>query len=95
MTTAPKPNWADQTIWTGDNLDIMRGMNSETVDLIYLDPPFNSNADYAAPKNFYECCLFPELGDRRRQVDNRRNRNSSRSAKFADRKHQQPTGGAE
>ena len=27
----------------------MRGMNSETVDLIYLDPPFNSNANYAAP----------------------------------------------
>ncbi len=27
----------------------MRGMNSESVDLIYLDPPFNSKADYAAP----------------------------------------------
>ena len=24
-------------------------MNSKTVDLIYLDPPFNSKADYAAP----------------------------------------------
>ena len=24
-------------------------MNSESVDLIYLDPPFNSNRDYAAP----------------------------------------------
>ena len=44
-----EPNWANQTIWTGDNLDVMRGMNSETVDLIYLDPPFNSNRDYAAP----------------------------------------------
>lgn len=37
------PNWANQTLWTGDNLDIMRGRN-----LIYLDPPFNSNRDYAA-----------------------------------------------
>jgi len=27
----------------------MRGINSGTVDLIYLDPPFNSNANYAAP----------------------------------------------
>ena len=27
----------------------MRGMNSSTVDLIYLDPPFNSKANYAAP----------------------------------------------
>ena len=44
-----EPNWADQTIWTGDNLSIMRGMNSNCVDLICLDPPFNSNANYAAP----------------------------------------------
>ena len=27
----------------------MRGMNSESVDLIYLDPPFNSKSNYAAP----------------------------------------------
>lgn len=43
------PNFADKTIWTGDNLDILRGLNSESVDLIYLDPPFNSNRDYEAP----------------------------------------------
>ena len=43
------PNFADKTVWTGDNLDILRGMNSETVDLIYLDPPFNSNRNYEAP----------------------------------------------
>ena len=42
-------NFADKTIWTGDNLDILRGLNSETVDLIYLDPPFNSNRNYSAP----------------------------------------------
>ena len=45
----PPPNWKNRTIWTGDNLDIMRGMNSESVDLIYLDPPFNSNDTYSAP----------------------------------------------
>ena len=43
------PNFVDKTIWTGDNLDILRGMNSETVDLIYLDPRFNSNKNYEAP----------------------------------------------
>jgi len=43
------PNFKNGTVWTGDNLPIMRGMNSESVDLIYLDPPFNSNANYAAP----------------------------------------------
>ena len=42
-------NINSKTIFTGDNLPIMRGMNSESIDLIYLDPPFNSNANYAAP----------------------------------------------
>ena len=44
-----EPDFKNRTLWTGDNLDIMRGMNSDSVDLIYLDPPFNSNQDYAAP----------------------------------------------
>ena len=43
------PNFANHTIWTGDCLDVMRGMNSQCVALLYLDPPFNSNANYAAP----------------------------------------------
>ena len=43
------PNVANRTLFTGDNLDVLRGMNSESVDLIYLDPPFNSNRNYAAP----------------------------------------------
>ena len=42
-------NFAERTIWTGDNLDILRGLNSDSVDLVYLDPPFNSNRNYAAP----------------------------------------------
>ena len=42
-------NFKSGTVWTGDNLTIMRGMNSACVDLIYLDPPFNSNRNYAAP----------------------------------------------
>lgn len=46
---AGNPNWSNRTLFTGDNLDVMRGMNSETVDLVYLDPPFNSQRDYAAP----------------------------------------------
>lgn len=43
------PNWANRTLWTADNLDILRGMNGASVDLIYLDPPFNSNKTYSAP----------------------------------------------
>jgi DNA modification methylase len=35
------------TLYYGDNLDILRRyVADESVDLIYLDPPFNSNADY-------------------------------------------------
>lgn len=30
----------------GGILDVLRGLNSETVDLIYLDRPFNSKQDY-------------------------------------------------
>ena len=42
-------NIKSKTIFTGDNLPILRGINTASVDLIYLDPPFNSNANYAAP----------------------------------------------
>jgi site-specific DNA-methyltransferase (adenine-specific) len=37
----------DNLLHCGDNLDILRRyISDESVDLIYLDPPFNSNADY-------------------------------------------------
>lgn len=35
------------TLYYGDNLDVLRRhIASESVDLVYLDPPFNSNASY-------------------------------------------------
>ena len=49
LLTLSKPNFKSRTMWTGDNLTILRGLNSESVDLIYLDPPFNSNRTYSAP----------------------------------------------
>ena len=43
MTT---PDWKNQ-LYFGDNLDILRNQVADaSVDLIYLDPPFNSNANY-------------------------------------------------
>ena len=43
MTTT---DWKNQ-LYFGDNLDILRNHVADaTVDLIYLDPPFNSNANY-------------------------------------------------
>ena len=38
---------ADNQLYHGDNLDVLRRyVADESVDLVYLDPPFNSNADY-------------------------------------------------
>ncbi len=38
---------ATSALWYGDNLDILRErIATESVDLIYLDPPFNSNRSY-------------------------------------------------
>ncbi|MEW6358326.1 MAG: DNA methyltransferase [Planctomycetota bacterium] len=38
---------ADNVLYYGDNLDILRRyVKDETVDLVYLDPPFKSNQDY-------------------------------------------------
>ena len=47
MPTAP--NFPNRTLFVGDNLYALRGINSACVDLIYLDPPFNSNRTYNAP----------------------------------------------
>ena len=46
MTTSPaSPN----RLYFGDNLDILRQrVADESVDLVYLDPPFNSNVNYNA-----------------------------------------------
>jgi adenine specific DNA methylase Mod len=43
MTKTPTNN----TLFYGDNLDILQTyIADETIDLVYLDPPFNSNATY-------------------------------------------------
>ena len=43
-----EPNFRNRTLYHGDNLDFLRGMNSETVHLIATDPPFNKNRDFHA-----------------------------------------------
>ena len=43
-----QPNWDNRTVFIGDNLDVMMGMNSESVDLIATDPPFNKGRDFHA-----------------------------------------------
>ena len=43
-----EPNFQNRSLYHGDNLDFLRGMNSETVHLIATDPPFNKNRDFLA-----------------------------------------------
>ena len=42
------PNWENRTLFHGDNLAFLRAMNSESVDLIATDPPFNKGRDFHA-----------------------------------------------
>jgi DNA modification methylase len=35
-----------RVIYCGDNLDQLRKLPDTCVDLIYIDPPFNSNRNY-------------------------------------------------
>ena len=44
----PTPNFANRTLYHGDNLAFLRGMNSGAVQLIATDPPFNKNRDFHA-----------------------------------------------
>jgi site-specific DNA-methyltransferase (adenine-specific) len=38
---------APSLLYCGDNLDVLRRhLTDESVDLMYLDPPFNSSQDY-------------------------------------------------
>ena len=41
-------NVQNRTVFSHDNFPVLRGIDSESVDLIYLDPPFNPNRNYAA-----------------------------------------------
>lgn len=50
----------------GDNLPILREMADDSVDLVYLDPPFNSNRDYFAV--FRGPARARAAGDAKRQI---------------------------
>ncbi len=44
----PKHQIKPFTIYCGDNLKMLNEIPDESVDLIYIDPPFNSNRNYEA-----------------------------------------------
>ena len=45
------PNFENRTLFQGDNLPFLQGINSATVDLIATDPPFNKSKDFHATPN--------------------------------------------
>ncbi|MXX81636.1 MAG: hypothetical protein F4Y69_11510 [Chloroflexi bacterium] len=49
QTVAAGAQPTNRTIFTADNLPVLRGIDSETIDLIYLDPPFNTGKQWHAP----------------------------------------------
>ena len=45
------PNFANRTLYHGDNLPFLRGINSGTIHLIATDPPFNKGRDFHATRD--------------------------------------------
>ena len=44
-----EPHVQQRRLLTRDNPDVLRGMNSESAELLCLDPPCNTNRHYEAP----------------------------------------------
>ena len=55
------PGLATEVIYCGDNLQQLPNIPDRSVDLIYIDPPFNSNRDYEV--------FWPEASEVRRFED--------------------------
>ena len=58
-------NFSNRTLFHGDNLLFLRGINANIVDLIATDPPFNKGKDFhATPESLSagaSSYAFPEL----------------------------------
>jgi DNA modification methylase len=46
MATKPSALIGTRVVYCGDNLEQLRKFPAACVDLIYIDPPFNSNRNY-------------------------------------------------
>lgn len=62
-------NWQNRTLFHGDNLPFLRGMNSNSVHLIATDPPFNKNRDFhATPDSLADGASFQDRWSWERDV---------------------------
>lgn len=63
-------NWKNRSLFRGDNLEVLRGMNSRSVDLIATDPPFNKGRDFhATPESLAAGSSFQDRWSWRDDVD--------------------------
>ncbi len=46
LTRIADVSLSSNTLFYGNNIEILAKLPNESFDLIYLDPPFNSKADY-------------------------------------------------
>ncbi len=64
-----EPNFDSRTLFHGDNLEFLRAMNSETIDLIATDPPFKKGKDFhATPRSLAEGGQFQDRWSWERDV---------------------------
>ena len=57
----------NRTLFCRDNIDILQNIDSQTIDLIYLDPPFNKKKVFTAPLgSSAEGAEFSDVFSRRR-----------------------------
>ena len=69
MTAENRQNWQNRTLFHGDNLPFLRGMNSNSVHLIATDPPFNKNRDFhATPDSLADGASFQDRWSWERDV---------------------------
>ena len=62
-------NWKNRTLFHGDNLGFLQAMNSESVDLIATDPPFNKGRDFhATPDSLAKGAKFQDRWSWERDV---------------------------
>lgn len=62
-------NFKNRTLFHGDNLDFLRAMNSQSVDLIATDPPFNKGRDFhATPDSLAKGASFQDRWSWKRDV---------------------------
>ena len=58
-------NAINRGVYIADNLDFLRALNSETIDLVYIDPPFAKNQTWETN------CLRPPLTNDERAIEQR------------------------